>query len=80
MLNDIKKMNQGVYVLVDLELALVQAICTFKSSVLGDPRILLMGVTAAEESIGKRKNSDDDELSLENKRTAHEYVKIDNDT
>lgn len=80
LLNDIKKMNQGMFNLVDLELALVQSICTFKSSVLGDPRILLMGVTAAEESIGKRKNSDDDELCLENQRTAHEYVRVDNDT
>jgi len=34
---------------VELELALMQSICTFKSSVLGDPRILLLGNQAKEE-------------------------------
>lgn len=50
LLSDFKKHHSEVLTTVELELALVQSICLFKSSVLGDPRILLLGSTAAEEA------------------------------
>ena len=31
----------------------------FRSSVFGDPRVILLAATAREESLGKRKNSND---------------------
>ena len=56
----------------------MQSICMFKSTVLGDPRILLMGSTAFEESIGTRVS--EDEVVEENARIAHSYLKVDNET
>jgi len=56
LINQLKHHDRQIAIDVDLELALIQSICTFKSSVLGDPRILLMGSTAMDESIGESKN------------------------
>lgn len=47
-INQIKQHNKDREVEIDLELALVQSICMFKSSVLGDPRLLLLGANAHE--------------------------------
>jgi hypothetical protein len=51
----------------------------FKSSVLGDPRLLLMGANAFDQSSGNRKGSDDD-TAEENALIAHEYIKMDTET
>jgi len=45
---------------MDLELGLMQFISMFKSSVIGDPRIILLGSTALEES-GSKKSQEGDE-------------------
>jgi len=44
---------------VDLELSILSFISRFKSSILGDPRLILLGATSYEESIGKRPDSED---------------------
>ena len=51
-LNQIKKQKTDFVVSIDLEVALMQFISMFKSSVIGDPRIILLGSTAFEESVG----------------------------
>lgn len=50
----------------------------FKSSVLGDPRLLLMGANAIDQA-QDGKGSDDD-IAKENAVIAHEYAKMDNET
>lgn len=47
-LNQLKQHDKDREVEIELELALAQSICTFKSSVLGDPRLLLMGANAQD--------------------------------
>jgi len=49
----------------------MQFISTFKSSILGDPRIILLGSTAYEESIGKRENSSDEEPTVAERYRRH---------
>jgi len=51
----------------------------FKSSVLGDPRILLLGSTFKEEAIGQRKNSEDAN-DIENAAIVHQFQRIDTET
>lgn len=51
---------------VDLEHALAQFILTFRSTVLGDPKLIMLGQTARDESIGEqnegqRRNDSSDE-------------------
>ena len=77
--NQLRQHNKEYEVDIDLELALVQAICMFKSSVLGDPRLLLMGANALDMANGNKKGSDDD-TAEENAIVAHEYVKMDTET
>ena len=57
----------------------MQSICTFKSTVLGDPRILMIGATAREESIGERKQSLDS-IPDENETILSQYNRIDSET
>jgi hypothetical protein len=45
---------------IDLEIGLIQFISCFKTSVIGDPRIIMLGQTALEESIGKRVEQEED--------------------
>lgn len=78
-LNQLKQHDKDREIDIELELALAQAICMFKSSVLGDPRLLLMGSNALDQATGIRKGSDDD-TAEENAQVVHEYVKIDNET
>jgi hypothetical protein len=44
---------------VELELAMLNFISRFKSSILGDPRLIMLGATAHEESLGKRPDAED---------------------
>lgn len=57
----------------------MQSICTFKSTILGDPRILMMGATAKEESQGKR-NESSDSIADENDAYVNPYIRMDNET
>jgi len=43
---------------VDLELALIGFISRFKNAILGDPRLIMLGATAFEESLGRRPDED----------------------
>lgn len=52
LMNQVKQQDNTRKFAVELELTLMQTICTFKSTVLGDPRILMMGATAKEENSG----------------------------
>jgi len=58
-LNQLKYKDSSTRADLSLEVALIQFISCFKSQVLGDPRIMLLGAAAREESIGKRGNSTD---------------------
>jgi len=58
----------------------MQTLCTFKSSILGDPRLLLLGATAYEESIGTRKLSNDGSVLDEGEREVHSYAQMDSET
>ena len=82
LINQLKQHDSARAVDVDLELGLMQTICTFKSSVLGDPRILLLGSTAKEEAVGQRKHSDNSLDEAEHKEAVelHQWAKIDSET
>jgi hypothetical protein len=59
-----------------MELALLNFISRFKSSVLGDPRLILLGATAHEESIGKRPDSED----VPSEYPTSAYARIENES
>ena len=70
-LNQLKHKDNSVQADASLEIALIHFISCFKSNVLGDPRIMLLGAAARAESNGKRTNasesnqqdgSDDDDI------------------
>lgn len=58
-LNQLKYKDNSVQADTSLEIALIHFISYFKSNVLGDPRIMLLGAAARAESNGKRTNSTD---------------------
>jgi len=76
LVNQLKQHNNTSVFDTELELALLQTICTFKSSVLGDPRILLLGSTAKEESVGHRKNSDANLDDYEHKEAFERTIEL----
>jgi hypothetical protein len=61
---------------VELEIAILSFISRFKSSVLGDPRLILLGATSHEESIGKRPDAED--VASEYPTSA--YARIENES
>jgi len=61
---------------VDLEIALLSFISRFKSSILGDPRLILLGATSHEESIGKRPDSED----VPSEYPTSAYARIENES
>ena len=56
LINQLKQQDNGNQRCIDvnLELSIMAFISRFKSAVLGDPRLILLGSTAFEESLGKR--------------------------
>jgi hypothetical protein len=62
-----------------MELAIIGFISRFKNAVLGDPRLILLGSTAFEESLGKRL---DDEPEDDSKIPDYvsPYQRIDNES
>ena len=77
--NQLKQHDNQRAIDVDLELGLIQFISMFKSSVFSDPRVILLAATAREESIGKRKNSNDSGNDDQEKNMSY-ADKIDNET
>ena len=56
---------------IDLDMGLMQFICTFKNAVLGDPRLILLGATIKEEASQK-----EDETNI----ALNHYSRLDNET
>lgn len=66
LINQVKQHDNQRAINIELELALLQTMCMFKSSVLGDPRILLLASQAKEEinnqkdvELGKQKSAEE---------------------
>jgi hypothetical protein len=59
-MNDYKKHENSVVFDPELEINVILFIHMFKSSVFGDPRLLLLGSNANEECIKKRTRSGED--------------------
>lgn len=76
--NQLKQHDNTREIDVDLELSIVQFISSFKSSVFGDPRVILLAAAAKEESIGKRNN--DDSLNEDQEKAISYADKLDNDS
>ena len=77
--NQLKQHDNSRAMDIDLEMGLMQFTSMFKSSVFGDPRIILLGATAREESIGQRKDSNESG-SGDQERAVSYSEKIDTET